>query len=175
MIFSKCKVQGAYVIALDRREDERGFFARFWCEKELSEHGLVGRVAQINTGYSHKAGTLRGMHYQRPPHDEVKIVRCVRGAVYDVVVDLRPASPTYRQWAGVDLSGENGLLVYVPEGCAHGYLTLQDATELLYLTSKAYAPESATGVRYDDPAFGIVWPGVPQVMSKADRDWPDYR
>ena len=174
MIFNKCKIQGAYIIDLQRRQDERGFFARFWCENEFEAEGLLGRVAQINTGYSHKAGTLRGMHYQMPPNSEAKVVRCLRGAVFDVIVDLRPESPTHKQWTGVDLTGDNGRMVYVPEGCAHGYLTIEDATELLYLTSKPYAPNSATGVRSDDPAFGIVWPSVPLVISQADQDWPDY-
>ena len=175
MIFSKCKIQGAYIVDLQRHEDERGFFARIWCQKEFEEIGLRGRVAQINTGYSNKAGTLRGMHYQLPPDEEAKVVRCLRGAVFDVIVDLRPVSPTYKQWMGVDLTGENGRMLYVPEGCAHGYLTLEDATELLYLSSKRYAPEAAAGVRYNDPAIGIVWPGAARVMSQADRDWPDYR
>lgn len=174
MIFTKGEIDGAYIIDLERREDERGFFARFWCEAEFKSQGLSGRVSQINTGYSEKAGTLRGMHYQAAPHEEVKVVRCLRGAVFDVIVDLRPESPTHKRWMGVELTGANGRMLYVPEGCAHGYFTREPATELLYLTSRPYAQQSAGGVRYDDPAFGILWPGGVRVISQADRDWPDY-
>lgn len=168
-------VNGARIIDLERREDDRGYFARMWCEAELANHGLVSQIAQINTGFSHKVGTLRGMHFQQKPHEEVKIVRCLRGSVFDVAVDLRPESPTYRGWMGVELSAENGRMLYVPEGCAHGYITLEDETELMYLTSCPYAPDSARGVRFDDSAFGIQWPVEPRIVSQADRSWPDFR
>lgn len=174
MKFTEGSVSGAFVIDLDQREDSRGFFARMWCQRELADRGLVGRVTQVNTGFSTSSGTLRGLHFQRSPYAEVKIVRCLRGTVFDVVVDLRPASPTHRRWMGVELSGENGRMLYVPEGCAHGYLTLQDATELMYLTSEGYAPDAASGVRYDDPAFGIDWPGPVKVISDADCSWAPY-
>ncbi len=174
MNFTKGDIEGACVIDLQKREDERGFFARFWCDKEFEAHGLVNRIRQINTGYSHRAGTLRGMHYQKAPHQEVKVVRCLRGAVFDVLVDLRTDSPTHKKWMGVELTAENARMLYVPEGCAHGYLTLRDSTELLYLTSAPYAAESAAGVRYDDPAFAIAWPRIAGVISDVDRQWPDY-
>jgi dTDP-4-dehydrorhamnose 3,5-epimerase len=175
VIFEELAVSGAFLIKPERRADERGHFARMWCRQELAARGLVNHVEQINTGFSPKAGTLRGMHYQLPPHAEVKIACCTRGAAFDVVVDLRQGSPTYRRWAGVQLSPVEGSLVYVPEGCAHGYLTLQDDTELVYMTSATYAPGSARGVRHDDAAFGIDWPTAVEVISAADLKWPDHR
>lgn len=174
MLFEEVGVKGAFVITPERRADERGFFARMFCDKELAERGLAVHIRQINTGFSPRSGTLRGLHYQARPHAEIKIVRCVRGAVYDVVVDLRPDSPTFKQWFGVELTAENGCLLYAPEGTAHGYLTLANDTELIYLTSHAYAPQAAHGVRFDDPAFGIEWPAEVRVVSQADRSWPDF-
>ncbi|MCI0400700.1 MAG: dTDP-4-dehydrorhamnose 3,5-epimerase family protein [Gammaproteobacteria bacterium] len=174
MIFTKGEIDGAYVMQLDKRADERGFFARLWCEQELRDRGLSARIAQINAGFSPRAGTLRGLHYQLAPHAEVKIVRCARGAVYDVIVDLRPASPTYRRWIGSELTADDAGLLYVPEGCAHGYLTLVDNAELIYLTSQPYVPHAARGVRYDDPAFGFQWPEKVRIISEADRSWPDF-
>jgi dTDP-4-dehydrorhamnose 3,5-epimerase len=174
LIFEAVDVAGAYVIRPELREDERGHFARIWCQDELAAKGLVDRVVQINTGFSPKAGTLRGMHYQVAPHAEVKIARCTRGAVFDVVLDLRRASPTYRRWAGLALSPDNGAMLYVPQGCAHGYLTLEDDSELVYLTSHAYAAASARGVRHDDAAFAIDWPAAVKVISKADAGWADF-
>ncbi|MCK6370007.1 MAG: dTDP-4-dehydrorhamnose 3,5-epimerase [Gammaproteobacteria bacterium] len=172
MKFTAGEIEGAYLIEPDRRVDDRGHFARLWCSQELAAHGLNGTIAQINTGVSPRCGTLRGLHYQLAPHAEVKIARCFRGAVFDVAVDLRPGSPTFRRWMGVELTAGNGRLLYVPEGCAHGYLTLTDDVELVYLTSRPYAPEAARGVRYDDPAFGISWPREAVVISQADRNWP---
>jgi dTDP-4-dehydrorhamnose 3,5-epimerase len=131
-------------------------------------------VSQINTAFSRRAGTLRGMHYQLAPHAENKFVRCTRGALYDVALDLRPESPTFKAWFGVELTAEDGRMLWIPEGCAHGYQTLSDATELLYLTSRAYEPAQARGVRYDDPAFGVAWPLEVRVISDADRGWPDF-
>jgi dTDP-4-dehydrorhamnose 3,5-epimerase len=174
MQFTETAVQGAFVIDLRRITDERGFFARQWCQGELAKRGLSDRIAQINTGASDRRGTLRGLHYQEAPHAEVKIAHCPRGAVYDVVVDLRPESPTFRRWHGVELSGQNYRALYVPEGCAHGYLTLLDDTVLTYFTSVPYAPGAAKGVRYDDPAFGIIWPEEVRVASAPDRQWPAF-
>jgi dTDP-4-dehydrorhamnose 3,5-epimerase len=165
-------VEGAFVIRPERRVDERGHFARLYCERELVEHRLVANVSQINTGHSPLAGTLRGMHYQSAPHAEVKIARCVRGAAFDVVVDLRPGSPTFKRWFGIELSADNGLMLYAPEGTAHGYLTLAADTELMYLTSKPYAPDAVRGVRFDDPALRIDWPAPVRLVSQADRSWP---
>lgn len=173
-MFTYGQVQGALVITPEYRVDDRGYFARLWCEDELQSRGLLSRIAQINTGVSLRKGTLRGMHFQSKPNQEVKVVRCVRGAVFDVVVDLRPDSITYRSWMGVELTAENSKLMYVPEGCAHGYQTLADDTELIYLTSTRYSQGSATGVRYDDPSFAIEWPLPVTVISHQDRSWPDY-
>ena len=163
---------GAYVIEPQKITDDRGFFARVWCKRELQERGLKGELAQSNIGFSHRKGTLRGLHFQKPPHTEVKIMRCTRGAIFDVIVDLRTDSPSYRQWFGVELNAENTKILYVPEGCAHGYLTLLDDTEINYHASTAYHSESAFGVRYDDPSFGIPWPLAPTVISEQDRNWP---
>jgi dTDP-4-dehydrorhamnose 3,5-epimerase len=174
MIFTKTTLDGAYLIDVQRLEDERGFFARGWCADVFREHGLNGNVTQLNVGFSRRAGTLRGLHFQHSPHAEVKIVRCTRGAMYDVIVDLRADSATFGRWFGVELTAENGRTLYVPEGCAQGYQTLLDDTEMYYLTSKPYAPGAAQGVRFDDPAFGIEWPLPVQVISQADRSWPYF-
>lgn len=167
-------MQGAYVIDVDRIGDSRGYFGRLWCENELREQGLVSCIRQSNVGFSPQAGTLRGLHYQKPPHQEVKIVRCTRGRVFDVVVDLRPDSPTFKGWYGLELNPDNGSMLYVPEGCATGYLTLENDSEIYYNTSAIYAPDAATGIRYDDPAFGIKWPGDINVLSDSDKGWPDF-
>jgi dTDP-4-dehydrorhamnose 3,5-epimerase len=140
----------------------------------MRKHGLSTNISQSNIGFSPQAGTLRGLHYQKPPHAEVKIVRCTRGAVYDVVVDLRPESPSFRRWYGLELNPENASMLYVPEGCATGYLTLQNDSEIYYHTSAKYAPDAATGIRYDDPAFEIKWPGEILVTSDNDRNWPNF-
>lgn len=175
MQFTPLEVAGAYAIDLEKRGDARGYFARVWCEDEMRDQGLDGtRIAQINTGFSRNRGTLRGMHYQTSPHAEVKIVRCLRGSVFDVVVDLRPDSPTFRRWSGLTLSAKSGRAMYVPKGCAHGYLTLEDESELMYTTSQKYAPDAATGVRFDDVAFGIEWPAAIEIVSDADLSWPDF-
>jgi dTDP-4-dehydrorhamnose 3,5-epimerase len=172
MIFTETKILGVFVIELEPRRDERGYFARQWCADELERAGLDPRIAQINTTHSVVAGTLRGVHYQKPPHAEVKLVRCTRGAVFDVAVDLRPSSPTFCQWLGTELDAESGRMLYIPEGCGHGFLTLVPDTDLAYQASVPFAPGSATGVRHDDPAFNIVWPGPIKVMSPQDRNWP---
>jgi dTDP-4-dehydrorhamnose 3,5-epimerase len=175
MIFTETELRGAYVIDLDRREDERGFFARAWCADELAARGLSARIAQCNVSYNGSEGTLRGMHYQAAPHGEVKLVRCTRGAIYDVIVDLRRDSTTYKHWTGVTLSAENRRALYVPEGFAHGYQTLEAGTETFYFVSEFYAPEAERGVRWDDPAFAIRWPDTERrTISEKDRSWPDY-
>lgn len=175
MIFSETKVEGAYVVELEPRADARGFFARAWCQKEFGARGLTARVAQINVSHNVRKGTLRGMHYQMDPHGEAKIVSCTKGAIYDVVLDLRADSPTYLEWAAAELTAENHRMLFIPEGCAHGFQTLADDTQLLYLMSEFYAPEHARGVRYDDPAFGIRWPLAVEMISDADRTWPAYQ
>lgn len=174
MKFIQTSVAGAWVLEPEPISDERGFFARLWCAEALAEHGLSAVIAQTNVGFSQAGGTLRGLHLQRAPHAEVKLVRCTRGLAFDVVVDLRPDSPTYCEWYGLELSPENRRALYVPEGCATGYLTLEAATEVYYHTSAAYAPDTAWGVRWNDPAFGIKWPAEPQLLSVQDRDWPAF-
>jgi dTDP-4-dehydrorhamnose 3,5-epimerase len=155
-------------------EDHRGFFARGWCQQEFSDQGLTSTMVQLNVGFSHKKGTIRGLHYQLPPHAEAKFVRCTRGAIFDVIVDLRPDSPTRGQWFGAELTAANTLMLYAPEGFAHGYQTLADDSEMYYLTSAFYAASSARGVRYNEPVFGISWPLAVSVVSDADASWPDY-
>jgi dTDP-4-dehydrorhamnose 3,5-epimerase len=175
MEFIETSLRGAYVVRLNRIEDDRGYFARGWCREEFIQHKLNPEIKQLNIGFSHKSGTIRGMHYQLAPHDEAKFVRCTRGAIYDVIIDLRAGSPTLGRWYGVELTADNGAMVYAPEGCAHGYQTLKDETETYYMTSALYVPSAVRGVRYDDPAFGVKWPVAVSAISAADRDWPDYQ
>lgn len=172
--FTPLPLLGAHVIDLEKRGDERGFFARFFCESEFAQHGLASRFVQINTSFTGKQGTLRGMHYQLPPAAEVKVVRCVRGALFDMILDLRPRSSTFGQWTGAELSAENRTMMYVPEGFAHGFVTLVPDTEVIYLVSAQYVPQAERGVRFDDPKFAIRWPVVPTEVSEKDRNWPDY-
>ena len=172
MQFTELTIPGAYKIALTLQEDERGFFARTFCQEEFGKRGLGTVVAQCSLSFNARRGTLRGMHYQRAPHAEAKVVRCIRGSIDDVIVDLRPASPAYRRWCSLRLSAENRDSVSVPEGCAHGFLTLEDATEVLYQMSAAYDADAAAGVRWDDPAFGIRWPFEPVVISQRDMQFP---
>ncbi|MBI2431440.1 MAG: dTDP-4-dehydrorhamnose 3,5-epimerase family protein [Candidatus Hydrogenedentes bacterium] len=174
MLFHELPMPGAYVIEPERIEDERGFFARWFCEKEFAARGLNTAWPQCNTSFNVHAGTLRGMHYQAAPHEEVKLILCARGAVHDVLLDLRPDSPAYLRSHGFELSAENHLLVYVPRGVAHGFLTLADVTEVLYLMGMPYVPESNTGVRWNDPAFKIQWPGPVRLISPKDASFPDY-
>lgn len=174
MIFTETKLTGAYIINIEPKEDHRGFFARSWCKAEFETHGLNPNVVQMNVGFSHKRGTLRGMHYQKAPWAEVKLVRCTLGAIYDVIVDLRVDSPTHKQWIGIELTQENRRMLYVPEGCAHGYITLTDNAEMHYQTTQFFSREHAAGVRYDDPAFGIEWPLQVQVISEQDMGWQNY-
>jgi len=173
LIFTQTSLAGAYIIDAESIQDERGYFARVWCAREFQAQGLKTDLVQCNVAYNHKKGTLRGMHYQCPPHAEVKLVRCTRGAVYDVIVDLRPESPSYLDWTGVELTEGNHRMLYVPEGFAHGYVTLQDDSELFYQVSEFYTPGAEGGVRWDDPAVKIEWPQVGElIISSKDRAWP---
>ena len=172
MLFIEADVEGAWVIKPNPHEDQRGRFMRAWCIQEFLEHGIEFVPVQANMGFSVRKGTTRGMHFQKAPDVEAKLVRCVRGAIFDVVLDLRSESPTFRRWYGTTLSADNGWMLYVPERCAHGYQTLEDDTEMYYMTSAVYAPASALGVRFDDPAFGIQWPRASSVVSDQDRSWP---
>lgn len=174
MRFLPTTVAGAHLIELERRGDARGFFARFFCEREFADAGLVSHYPQMNNSLTAQRGTLRGLHYQLPPAAEAKVVRCVRGAFWDVVADLRPNSPTYRRWFGARLDTEDRHMMYVPPGCAHGFVTLTDDAEALYLSGAAYSPEHERGVRYDDPWLGIEWPVTPTEMSDKDRSWPSF-
>jgi dTDP-4-dehydrorhamnose 3,5-epimerase len=174
MEFTETTLKGAYVIRLSRIQDHRGFFARGWCQQEFADSGLNPNMVQLNVGVSRATGTLRGLHYQDQPHAEAKLMRCPRGAIFDVIVDLRPGSPTLGQWFSAELTAENGVMLYAPEGFAHGYQTLTDDTEMHYMTSGFYAAAAGRGVRYDDPAFGIQWPIPVTTISDADRNWPDY-
>jgi dTDP-4-dehydrorhamnose 3,5-epimerase len=174
MIFRDTGIGGAWVIELERLQDERGFFARTWDAQEFAERGLNPRLVQCSVSFNRARGTLRGLHYQSAPHEEAKLVRCTAGTIFDVVVDLRPDSPTFRRWFGIELSAENRLSLYVPEACAHGFLTLDDNCEVHYQISQVYAAEAASGVRWDDPAFGIAWPAEVVVMNERDRSYPDF-
>jgi dTDP-4-dehydrorhamnose 3,5-epimerase len=175
VIFRETKLPGAYVIELEPHRDERGFFARTWCQREFEAHGLNPGLVQCNISYNEDRGTLRGMHYQAPPHEEAKLVRCTRGRLYDVIIDLRPDSPAFKQHIGVTLSAENRTMLYVPEGFAHGFLTLDDATEVFYQMSAFYAPEAARGVRWNDPAFGIEWPAPVEHIKDRDQAYADFK
>ena len=175
MIVTETELPGAYVVDLEPIEDPRGFFARTWSDKEFAERGLETRVAQCNISLTKRRGTMRGLHFQRSPHEETKFVRCTRGALHDVIVDLRPDSVTFRRWIALELSQDNRRALYVPRGFAHGFQSLVDDTEVFYMISEPYAQESASGVRWDDPAFGILWPlGDPKEISDKDRTWPDF-
>ncbi len=174
MIFTETKLAGAFLIELEKRGDERGFFARTFCQEEFAKHGLNSRLAQVNMAHSRFKGTLRGMHYQMSPHAEAKLVRCTRGSIFDVAIDLRPNSVTYRHWIGVELRADNYKMFYIPEGFAHGYMTLCEDTELIYCVSEFYAPEAERGVRWNDPVFDIRWPMTPSTISDKDRSWNDF-
>ncbi len=174
MIFREARLAGCYVIELERDIDERGGFARLWCAREMQGRGLDARLVQASISTNRRSGTLRGMHYSVVPHTEVKVVRCVRGAIYDVALDLRATSPTYGRWFAETLTADNGLAMYIPEGVAHGFQTLADATDVLYQMSAFFEPAFARGVRWDDPAFGIVWPSAERTMSERDRTFPDH-
>jgi dTDP-4-dehydrorhamnose 3,5-epimerase len=172
MKFLECEIPGAWLITPEPREDDRGRFMRAWCQREFLDHGIKFTPVQANMSLSNLRGTIRGMHFQVAPALEAKLVRCTRGAIFDVVVDLRPASPMYRSWYGTDLSANNGHMLFVPEGCAHGCQSIEDKTELHYLTSALYSPTHVRGVRYDDPAIGVHWPLQVSAVSDQDRNWP---
>jgi dTDP-4-dehydrorhamnose 3,5-epimerase len=170
--FTASRLAGAWIIDATTHQDDRGLFAEIWVAKEFEVRGLDTSLAQCNLAFNHTRGTLRGMHFQLPPHQQVKVVRCTRGALFDVIVDLRPDSPTFRQWDAVELTADNHKMIYVPGGFAHGYLTLADGTEAYYHASTPYAPRHESGVRWDDPAIGIQWPSEPASISSKDRAWP---
>ena len=174
MRFLETRLSGVFEIRPELIQDERGFFARSWCQQEFSTHGLNSRLVQCNISGSLRKGTLRGMHYQVAPFAESKLVRCTRGSIFDVAVDLRPDSPTYKQWTAAILSAKNHHMLCIPEGCAHGFLTLEDDCEVFYQMSEFYHPETARGVRWNDSAFGIEWPGTAEVISARDASYPDF-
>jgi len=174
MKFTETRLQGAFIIELERLADARGFFARTWCQREFETHGLNPALAQCNISFNAKRGTLRGMHHQTAPHEEAKLVRCTMGAIYDVIIDLRPASPTYMEWESVELTSQNRTMLYIPEAFSHGFLTLADDTEVFYQMSQFYAPECAAGIRWNDPQFNITWPEDIHIIAEKDMQFPDY-
>jgi dTDP-4-dehydrorhamnose 3,5-epimerase len=174
MIFKETPLKGAFVIEIEKFEDKRGFFAYAFSQPEFDSNGLASRVVNTNISFNRSRGTLRGMHYQVAPFEEAKLIRCTRGAIYDVIIDLRRDSSTFRQWFGVELTADNYRLLYVPERFAHGFQTLEDHTDVTYQVSQLYSPSAARGVRYDDPAFGIRWPLKVEVISDRDRGWPNW-
>jgi dTDP-4-dehydrorhamnose 3,5-epimerase len=171
--FIPTAVSGAFVIEQERHADERGWFARTWCRQELEEHGLECALAQCSASFTHRRGTMRGLHYQVPPFAEAKLVRCTRGALFDVAVDLRPGSASFGHWTGVELTAASGRMLYVPRGCAHGFMTLEHATEVAYHISAPYSPPHARGLRWNDPLVRVEWPAAIEVISPRDRDYPD--
>jgi dTDP-4-dehydrorhamnose 3,5-epimerase len=176
VIFEETPLRGAYVIDLERLADDRGFFARTWCQREFAERGLETRIVQMSISFNTSAGTLRGLHYQAAPHAEVKLVRCIAGAIFDVIVDLRPQSPTFRRSFSVTLSADTRRMLYIPREFAHGFQTLADQTEVEYQMSEFYDPDASRGVRWNDPAFGIDWPPAEsRIMNDRDRTYPDFR
>jgi dTDP-4-dehydrorhamnose 3,5-epimerase len=174
MLFNKAPLPGLYEIELEKREDERGFFARFFCVNEYKEHSLENKIVQINNSYTFDKYTLRGLHYQLPPKSEVRIVRCLKGSLYDMSLDLRPKSPTFGKWYGVELSSENRKMVYIPKGFAHGFLTLEDNTEMLYMVTEFYSPDLERVIRWNDPKFDIKWPAKPKYLSEKDSKQSDF-
>jgi dTDP-4-dehydrorhamnose 3,5-epimerase len=175
LIFTEIQLNGSFLIELHRIEDERGFFARSCCKREFDQHGLSSEWVQCNISFNRKRGTLRGMHYQSAPYEEIKLVRCTKGAIYDVIIDLRPDSQTFREWYSIELTENNRKMLYIPEGFAHGFLTLTDHTEVFYQMSEFYAPGHGRGVRWNDPAFNITWPIDVNVISEKDNQFPDFR
>ncbi len=174
MIFNETKLKGAFIIELEKHQDDRGFFARIFCQKELEANGLIPDVAQANMSLSRTRGTLRGMHYQKSPFEETKLVRCTKGALYDVIIDLRSDSPTYKAWIGIELTADNYKMLFVPQNFAHGFITLSDDTEVTYLVSQFYSPGSELGLRWNDPKIGIQWPMEVISISEKDGNWPDF-
>ena len=176
MIFTEIILKGAYIIEPERFEDERGHFARLFCEKEFEAHGFKLNMVQSNIAFTHNKWTLRGLHYQVNPYAEIKLVRCISGRIFDVIIDLRPESSTYKQWFGTELSAENNQMLLIPENFAHGYQSLADGTEVFYQVSQFYTPDAERGVRWDDPAFNIQWPEMTHpIISEKDKSWPDFQ
>lgn len=176
MLFKETSISGAYLVDLKRIEDDRGFFARAWSSKEFEEMGLATSFPDVNFSLSIQKGTIRGFHFQKHPYEEAKFIRCVRGSLYEVMIDLRPDSPTYLKWAGYELRASDYKALYVPAGCARGVQTLEDNSEMLYMASVAYAPGSESGIRWNDPLFGVEWPDVGQrIISEKDQSWEDYQ
>src|SRR6266540_1117465 len=175
MIFTETKLKGAFIIDIEPREDERGFFARSWCADEFEKLGLNPHLSQCNISFNKRRGTLRGMHYQVEPYPEAKLVRCTMGAIYDVIIDLRVDSATFKQWFAIELSAENRRALYVPENFAHGFQTLADNSEVFYQMSEFFHSECARGVRWDDPAFAIEWPLEEKVLTEKDKSWPYFQ
>jgi dTDP-4-dehydrorhamnose 3,5-epimerase len=176
MVFKEIRLKGAFIIELEKIKDDRGFFSRAWCQEEFHAHGLDSNIAQCNLSFNAARGTLRGLHYQIAPYEETKVIRCTRGKIFDVIIDLRPKSPTYLQWTGIELSLENRKMVYVPENFAHGYLTLADNTEVFYQVSQFYSPGSESGIRWNDPSINIKWPEIPNlIISEKDKNWPYFK
>ena len=175
MLFEPTPLAGAFVLEAERLEDDRGFFARTFCRNDFREAGLEPDLVQCSLSFNHRKGTLRGMHYQAAPHDETKLVRCTMGAIHDVILDLRPDSPTFKESFGIELSADNRSALYIPAGLAHGFLTLADDTEVFYQMSVPFHPGAARGVRWNDPAFGIEWPAEPRILSDRDRTYPDFQ
>jgi dTDP-4-dehydrorhamnose 3,5-epimerase len=174
MKFTETKLQGAYIIEIDRIGDERGFFGRQWCQNEMRKMGLKINIAQVNASLNKEKGTLRGLHFQKSPFQETKLIRCIRGRIFDVIVDLRPGSATFKQWIGLELSQDNYKMLYAPDNFAHGFITLEDNSEILYLVSEFYHPEAEAGLRWNDPLFSIEWPGKVEVISDKDKNRPDF-
>lgn len=176
MIFTETKINSAFIIEPARVADERGFFARTWSKKQFEAHGLTSHFVEFNLSFSKTSGTIRGLHYQVPPYQEAKLIRCTKGAIYDVIIDLRPESLTYKQWLGVELTAATYKMLYVPEGVAHGFQTLEDESEVFYPVSQFYFPEAERGVRWDDPMFAIEWPETDsRIISQKDKSWSDYQ
>jgi dTDP-4-dehydrorhamnose 3,5-epimerase len=174
MLFTETKLKGAWLIEIKKMEDDRGFFGRSWCKKEFTDHGLNADICQINTSFTLKKGTIRGLHYQVDPWQETKFIRCTRGKIYDVIVDLRPGSPTFLQWVGHELDAENHRMVYVPENFAHGFVSLEDNVEVYYPVTQFYTPGAERGIKWDDPAINIHWPVKVRVVSEKDRNHPEF-
>jgi dTDP-4-dehydrorhamnose 3,5-epimerase len=174
VIFKETELNGAFVIDMERLSDGRGFFARSFCRKEFEDHGIDPHISQCNVSFNKKRGTLRGMHWQASPFEEAKLVRCTQGDVFDVIIDLRPVSKTYKKWIGVELTAENRTMLYVPKGFAHGFVTRKDSTEVFYQMSQSYVPGAARGIRYNDPTFNIQWPEKIREISERDRNYPDF-
>ncbi|HID07768.1 MAG TPA: dTDP-4-dehydrorhamnose 3,5-epimerase [Armatimonadetes bacterium] len=175
MIFTETKLAGAFILDFNKIEDDRGFFARAFCTQEMEEHNLISDVKQANMSWNEKAGTMRGMHYQVDPYQETKLVRCTRGALYDVIIDLRKDSSTFGEWVGVELSADNRRALFVPRDFAHGFVTLEDNTDAFYMVSQSYVPNAEDGIRWNDPRFAIDWPVTPSLVSDKDANWADYK